>query len=396
MTKPVYVEFCAGLGGTRAGLKAAGWHCAFSLDSDEKVVSAHRAAFGDCEHGDVRTLDVSKVPPHDLLVAGFPCQPFSSSGLRTGFSHDKGHVFQAVARICAHHRPRAVLLENVRGLLSNAYGHTFASVLKELTSLGYAVTWGVLDAARFGVPQSRLRVFIIGTRGIADEHSDGYPIPNHALGKYLAPWGTASVIDLDRLISERQPRVGLRRPDPQTPFGVFGVAAGSLCWTWADAECRLTQAGVDLGDIVCPNFEAKRDVRSVRYWGHSGVTKPYFKTEPLAHCIGTNIGAGPTFGIEAEKVKTRQARAALLEYSNWVREDRGYVIFRLVPSRASLLFGPHVDALQKSLAAIGSGVTKQYEMLGNLVAPAVAQRIGEALQQDLAMQARPAGGGAAE
>jgi site-specific DNA-cytosine methylase len=386
MMKPTYVEFCAGIGGTRAGLGAAGWRCNLALDNDDEVVKAHRIAFGDCMHGDVRDLDAEEVPPHDLLVAGFPCQPFSSSGSRTGFSHGKGHVFSAVAQICARHRPKAVLLENVRGLLSNAYGHTFASVLSALTALGYNVTWGVLDAARFGVPQARPRVFIVGTFGVATQTGVEIdcPVPSLAIATYLAPQGEPTSIDLDKIIADRRPRIGLRRPDPQTPFGTFGVAAGTRCWTWRNAECRLKERGLSLGDVVCPDFGPKEEVRSVRYWGHSGVTRPYFKKEPLAHCLGTNIGAGPTFGIEKRRISTGVAKSALLEHANWVREEKDHLIFRLVPTRAALLFGPHVEPLQKSLKAQPVGITKQYEMLGNLVTPEVARRLGEALRHELA------------
>jgi len=382
MKASAYVEICAGLGGMRAGLDAAKWRCALALDNDDDVVEAHRIAFGECEYGDVTNRDVESIPPHDLLVAGFPCQPFSSSGTRNGFSHEKGHVFHAVARICTAHRPKAVLLENVRGLLSNAYGHTFASVLRTLTALEYDVAWGVLDSAWFGVPQSRPRVFIIGTRSakIVDGAAIASPPSTQILRQYLLPFGPPSPVDLDAVIRERSPRVGLKRPVPQTPFGVFGTADRTNCWTWKRVEPRLKEESPSLGDIVCPAFTRKAEVHSVRYWGHSGVTRPYFKQESISHCLGTNIGAGPTFGIEKRKIPTATARSKLLEHANWVREERDHLIFRLVPTRAALLFGPLVESLQRALKTQSIGVTKQYVMLGNLVTPEIARRLGEALQ----------------
>jgi site-specific DNA-cytosine methylase len=388
VTNGTYIELCAGLGGTRAGLDAAGWVCNLALDNDPDVAAAHREAFGDCIQLDVRDLAVADVPSHDLLVSGFPCQPFSSSGLRNGFSHEKGHVFEKVAHICAIRKPTAVLLENVRGLLSNAYGHTFASVLSTLTGLDYVVSWGVLDSAWFGVPQSRPRIFIVATRRdigatVGVSSNDEVPPVNAALGEYLAPFGRPRVVDLGGVIEERRPRPGLRRPVPQTPFGVLGTATSETCWTWDKAIPVSRLNGTALGDVVCPNFEFKEQVRSVRYWGHSGVTKPYFKSDPIAHCQGTNIGAGPTFGIEKRKLRTARARAALLEYANWVREEQDHLIFRIVPSRAALLFGPHMESLQRVLATQSVGVTKQYEMIGNLVVPEVARRLGVSLNQQL-------------
>lgn len=388
MRSPTFVELCAGLGGTRAGLGAAGWKCVFALDNDHSVVAAHRVAFGDCHHGDVRELSVDAIPPHDLLVAGFPCQPFSSSGLRTGFSHEKGNVLQAIARICTSHQPKAILLENVRGLLSNAYGHTFASALRALTDLGYAVTWGVLDAVWFGATQTRPRVFILGTRsthcGTVGESPDtAGELVCEVMNQCLAPSGQPRPIDLELVISERRPRVGLKRPVPQTPFGVHGVAVGERCWTWDRATPLIKESGLALGDIVCPKFVSRDMVRSVRYWGHSGITMPYFKKEALAHCLGTNIGAGPTFGVEKALVAKAAAKDALLEYANWTREERNHLIFRIVPTRAALLFGPLVEPLQKAMKAQLTGVTKHYEMLGNLVTPEIARRLGVGLRKHL-------------
>jgi hypothetical protein len=377
-----FVELCAGLGGTRAGLEAAGWKCAYAGDNDVSVVASHRAAFGDCACEDVRELPVSAVPAHHVLVAGFPCQPFSSSGLRTGFQHNHGNVFHAVVRMCAAHNPPYILLENVRGLLSNAFGHTFATVLRELIAIGYSVSWAVLDAEWFGAPQSRPRVFIIAKRNQGPD--DATTGADGILYSYVSPIGESRTFRLDAVIAERSPRIGLRRPHPQTPFGTVGYASGDECRTWSRAVPLNRSRCSSLGDVVCPSFPGKESVRSVRYWGHSGVTKPYFKAQALAHCIGTNIGAGPTFGVRKALVQTTAARNALLEHANWVREEHEHVIFRLVPERAALLFGSHIDPIQRALRAGAASVTKQYEMLGNLVTPEIMRRLAVDVSRDMA------------
>jgi site-specific DNA-cytosine methylase len=391
MRDSAFVELCAGIGGMRAGLTATGWTCELAIDVDADAVEAHRAAFGDCVLADVRELDFGTIPTHDLLVSGFPCQPFSSSGDRTGFDHQSGNVFEHVAELCGRLRPRAILLENVKGLLSNAYGHTFACILRKLTSLGYEVAWGTLDSEWFGIPQQRQRVFIVGTR--VRKRSSARPkiraerfpptTSSDVFAELLSPQGAATVLELPRLIEERQPRIGLRRPEPPVPFGPLGYAIEDHCWSWPKARPKeLIDVG-NLGDIVCPSFVGRDMVRSVRYWGHSGITRPYFKARPLAHCVGTNIGAGPTFGVANEAIRTTRDRENLLEFANWVREEPGHLVFRITPSRAALLFGPHIARIEEALELERIGVTKRYELLGNMVVPEIARRLGESIRRHL-------------
>src|SRR5690348_11424563 len=132
-----FVEVCSGLGGLRLGLEGLGWRCLQAIDSDRDTSTAHEQMFGQCETADVRNLSPDSVARHDVLVAGFPCQPFSSSGHRSGINHPAGGVFDGILRILDYHQPRFTILENVQGLLSNKYGHTFASVLKALTDRDY-------------------------------------------------------------------------------------------------------------------------------------------------------------------------------------------------------------------------------------------------------------------
>ena len=106
-------------------------------------------------------LTPDDLPEVDLWVAGFPCQPFSSSGSRLGFGHRSGNVFEHLSRLIRERRPRIVVLENVEGLLTNKSGHTFATILQRLTDLRYAVHWLVINLRWHRVPQSRPRLFMI-------------------------------------------------------------------------------------------------------------------------------------------------------------------------------------------------------------------------------------------
>ena len=116
-------------------------------------------------YGDATKINEHELPDFDLLVGGFPCQSFSIAGKRKGFADTRGTLFFDIARILAYKKPRNVLLENVKGLLSHDGGATFQTIIGVLSDLGYFVEWQVLNSKNFGVPQNRERVFIIGYLG---------------------------------------------------------------------------------------------------------------------------------------------------------------------------------------------------------------------------------------
>ena len=117
------------------------------------------------EYGDARRIIPEEIPDFDLLVGGFPCQSFSIAGKRGGFKDTRGTLFYEIARIASVKRPKLLLLENVKGLLSHDKGRTFGTILATLSDLGYVLEWQVLNSKNFGVPQNRERVFIIGHLG---------------------------------------------------------------------------------------------------------------------------------------------------------------------------------------------------------------------------------------
>lgn len=116
-------------------------------------------------YGDATKINTTELPDFDLLVGGFPCQSFSIAGKRRGFDDTRGTLFFDVARILRDKKPRNVVLENVKGLLSHDGGRTFTTIIRVLSDLGYFVEWQVLNSKNFGVPQNRERVFIIGHLG---------------------------------------------------------------------------------------------------------------------------------------------------------------------------------------------------------------------------------------
>lgn len=170
-----FIDLFAGIGGLRRGFEDLGGRCVFTSEWDKYSQQTYLANFA-CDHrveGDITKVPVSDIPAHDLLLAGFPCQPFSIAGVSKknalnrphGFADEtQGTLFFNVARIIQHHRPRAFLLENVKNLVNHDKGRTFEVIHRTLTQeLGYQVHWKVISSRGF-VPQQRERIFIVGFR----------------------------------------------------------------------------------------------------------------------------------------------------------------------------------------------------------------------------------------
>lgn len=147
----------------RLAFEANGGTCVFSSEWDKYAQKTYQANFGDLPFGDITKISERDIPKFDILLAGFPCQPFSSIGKREGFKHEtQGTLFYDVARIIDFHKPKAFLLENVAGLLTHDDGRTFTTIISVLTSIGYALEYKILDSSDFGVPQKRDRIYIVG------------------------------------------------------------------------------------------------------------------------------------------------------------------------------------------------------------------------------------------
>lgn len=158
-----FIDLFAGIGGTRLGFEAAGGKCVFTSEWDESAQKTYFANFEEMPHGDITKINTADIPDFDVLLAGFPCQPFSSIGQRKGFEHKtQGTLFYDVARIIKAKRPKGFLLENVQGLLTHDKGRTLSTIVEVLTDLEYDVQYQLINAADFGVPQMRKRVYIVG------------------------------------------------------------------------------------------------------------------------------------------------------------------------------------------------------------------------------------------
>lgn len=158
-----FIDLFAGVGGMRLAFENAGGECVFSSEWDKYAQKTYFENFGEVPHGDIRDVNEGDIPEFDILVAGFPCQPFSNIGKREGFRHPtQGTLFYEIVRILQHHEPAMFLLENVAGLVTHDERRTFKTILETLEQLGYEVRHEILDAAGFEVPQHRERIYIVG------------------------------------------------------------------------------------------------------------------------------------------------------------------------------------------------------------------------------------------
>ena len=156
-----FIDLFAGIGGTRLAFERAGFECVFSSEWDKFAQKTYEANFGEKPHGDIAKIEAREIPDFDVLVGGFPCQPFSTIGQREGFQHKtQGTLFFDIARIINEKNPSAVLLENVKGLTHHDKGNTWSVIRETLEEMGYTVRSKVLDSKHFGVPQSRERIYI--------------------------------------------------------------------------------------------------------------------------------------------------------------------------------------------------------------------------------------------
>jgi len=156
------IDLFAGIGGIRLGFEAHGCETVFSSEWDKEAQKMYEVNFGEKPFGDINLIEPKDIPDHDILLAGFPCQPFSIAGKGLGFADTRGTLFFNIEEIIREKRPKAFLLENVKRLTTHDNGQTFAVILEKLKGLGYTVYHKVFNSLDFGVPQKRERIYIVG------------------------------------------------------------------------------------------------------------------------------------------------------------------------------------------------------------------------------------------
>lgn len=159
--KTTFSDLFAGIGGFRLGFEQAGYKCVYGSEIDEHCRKTYKENFGEYPDGDITKVNLSNVPYHDVLTAGFPCQPFSISGHQKGFEDTRGTLIYDVFRIVQKIKPKVILLENVKHFIHHDGKRTLNTILSSIENLGYKPVWKLLNAADFGVAQNRERVIVI-------------------------------------------------------------------------------------------------------------------------------------------------------------------------------------------------------------------------------------------
>ena len=180
MEKIKFIDLFCGIGGFRVAMDEACREnniiseCVFSSDIDKHCQDSYENNFGHRPTGDITMVDPVSIPDHDILFAGFPCQPFSIIGQMKGFDDTRGTLFFHIANILKEKKPKSFILENVKQLVGHNGGETLKVIIKTLQDLGYHVQYSVLNALDYGLPQKRERVIIVGHR---EPILFSYPLP---------------------------------------------------------------------------------------------------------------------------------------------------------------------------------------------------------------------------
>lgn len=170
-----FIDLFAGIGGFRYALESLGCKCVFSSEWDKYCQESYKLNFNETPYGDITQIDEKDIPSFDILCGGFPCQPFSVSGKQRGFSDTRGTLFFDIARIVSYHKPKVILLENVKNLKAHNDGATFKVISNTLNELNYNIYYKVLNAKNFGLPQNRERIAIVCIRKDVDSGKFKFP-----------------------------------------------------------------------------------------------------------------------------------------------------------------------------------------------------------------------------
>lgn len=247
-----FIDLFAGIGGIRLGFESVGYNCVFSSEWDKYASKTYFENFKELPFGDITKIDPTDIPNHDILLAGFPCQPFSIIGDKAGFDHEtQGTLFFNIEEIIRIKKPFGFMLENVRNLTAHDGGKTFKVILSHLERLGYHVHFKVLNALDYAVPQKRERIIIVGFRESLD-FTFPPPIPHNMRAKIVDILEPTDSIDRTLFVKEaiRDRRNEAMKKKPDYVFISHENVAGAI--TPHDFSCAL-RAGASANYLLINN-----------------------------------------------------------------------------------------------------------------------------------------------
>ena len=184
-----FIDLFSGLGGFHIALNKLGFTCVLACEIDKELRECYHKNFNLLPHGDITQLNIKKIPKHDILCAGFPCQPFSNAGSQQGMKCPvNGKLFNYILKILKQHKPSYFMLENVPNLVTHNNKKTWAKMRLLLESLGYSIKWDVLSPHNYGIPQQRKRLFVLGSL--------------HSLNRFEFPKKTNSKFSMQKYLTK--------------------------------------------------------------------------------------------------------------------------------------------------------------------------------------------------
>ncbi len=303
------IDLFAGIGGIRLGFEAYGCQNVFSSEWDKDAQAMYEANFNEKPHGDINLIDPYDIPDHDILLAGFPCQPFSIAGKGLGFADTRGTLFFNIEAILKAKKPRAFLLENVKRLTTHDNGQTFAVIVEKLKALGYTVYTKVFNSLDFGVPQKRERIYLVG---FLEPIHFNFPAP---LG-YYQPLSTIlqddSQIPASYFLSDaiKQKRINGVKGSPPFPSIWHENIGGNI--SALPYSCAL-RAGGSYNYLVVNGVRRLTDREMLRLQGFPDdfkITIPYSGVRKVA---GNSVSVPVIKAIAKEMIKTLQTQKTAIK-----------------------------------------------------------------------------------
>lgn len=277
MKEFTFIDLFAGIGGFHQAAASNNGECVFASEIDTQASLAYEENYGLKPHGDITKVNINEIPTHDLLCAGFPCQPFSIIGNKNGFDDIRGTLFFEIANILKHKSPPMIVLENVKQLATHDKKRTLKKIIETLEDLGYKTEWKILNALDYGLPQKRERILIVGFL----DHSIHFSWPEKIekykpLSKLLESEVDDKHYASDRIYKKRQEKhKSIHSPGiwhenksgniSSYPFSCALRAGASYNYLLVDGERRLTpremlrlQGFPDKFKIVCSDTQTRK------------------------------------------------------------------------------------------------------------------------------------------
>jgi len=218
MTHFKFIDLFSGIGGFHAAAASLGGECVFASEIDNEARKAYEVNYHFTPAGDITKIPADSIPDHDILFAGFPCQPFSIIGNKLGFSDTRGTLFFEIARILEQKKTEYFVLENVKQLATHDSGRTIQVIQDSLRQLGYKVYWRILNAIDYGIPQKRERIIIVGFRDHSADFSFPLPVPMKPLKEVLEP---DERVDRKHFVSDSIKQKRLRSHSSVYPISIW-------------------------------------------------------------------------------------------------------------------------------------------------------------------------------